>query len=46
MDTSVQQSNVEQREMFTCYFLEGQMTPESGGLESPEAFKEYVEEMR
>ena len=32
--------------MFTCYFPEGQMTPESGGLESPEVFKEYVEEMR
>ena len=45
VDTSVQQSNVEQREMFTCYFPEGQMTPEAGGLESSEVFKEYVEEM-
>ena len=38
-------SNVEQEEIFTCFYPDGAMSPSNGGFDSPDGFKEYVTEM-
>ena len=38
-------SNVETEEIFTCYYPDGASNPTTGGFETPEAFKHYVEKM-
>ena len=38
-------SNIEEQEVFTCYYPDGAATPTNGGCEDPNAFKKYVVEM-
>ena len=44
-DQESENSNVEQQEVFTCYYPDGATSPTNGGFEKPDSFKEYVEEM-
>ena len=37
-------SNIEETESFSCYFPDGSVTNNSGGLDDPEEFKKIVEE--
>lgn len=39
-------ANVEEEEIFTCYFPDGSMDSHSGGFDTPGAFKEFVKEMQ
>ncbi len=39
-------ANVEEEEIFTCYFPDGTMDSHAGGFDSPGAFKEFVKEMQ
>ena len=38
-------NNIEQQEVFTCYYPDGTVTPTNGGFEDPNGFKKYVAEM-
>ena len=38
-------TNIETKEIFTCYYPDGASTPTNGGFEKPEDFKQYVEDM-
>ncbi len=38
-------TNIETKELFTCYYPDGAATPTTGGFEQPEDFKKYVEDM-
>jgi hypothetical protein len=38
-------ANIEQTELFSCYYPDGATTPNKGGFDDPEAFKEFVDEM-
>lgn len=40
-----QDSNVEEKELFTCYYPDGATNPNNGGFEEPGQFKEYVQQM-
>ena len=39
-------ANVENKELLTCYFLDGSTTTNNGGFDNMETFKEYVKEMQ
>jgi len=39
-------ANVEEQELFTCYFPDGATNERAGGFDDPEAFKTYVNEMK
>lgn len=41
-----QNANVEQEEIFSCYYPDGASNPTSGGFDTPGAFKEFVKEMQ
>ena len=38
-------SNIEEKEVFTCYYPDGAATPTTGGMENADCFKKFVSEM-
>jgi len=44
--TDTQHANTEETESFSCFFPDGATTTTSGGLDSPEEFKAFVEESK
>ena len=39
-------ANVEEEELFTCYYPDGASNPVNGGFDKPGSFKKYVEDMQ
>jgi hypothetical protein len=46
VEVEAETSNVEEQELFTCYYPEGATNPTAGGFDQPGAFKTYVEDMQ
>ena len=43
---AAENANVEEQELFQCYYPDASVNGRDGGFEKPEAFRKYVEEMK
>ena len=44
-EVASQNQNVEQEELFSCYYPDGTMNNQQGGLNNPEDFKRFIDDM-
>ena len=45
-EVASENQNIEQEELFSCYYPDGAVNPRQGGFNNPDDFKQYIEQMK